>query len=122
MSGRQTYRARCAAEGCPESAFYDGMTVREVREMAQRNASNPWRCVRHSRPDEVLSPDHRTITATATASRLIEGSAKLFWVQEGRGTGSGFTHGPGFKAFADDFPEGTRLVITAAIETPEATP
>ena len=44
----------------------------------------------------------------------------LFWRAEGAGAGSGFTFGPGFNAHATDFPEGTRLVVTAQIEPVEA--
>ncbi|MFK5282653.1 hypothetical protein ACI3PL_24120, partial [Lacticaseibacillus paracasei] len=35
-------------------------------------------------------------------------------------SGSEFAHGPGFKAWAADFPEGTRLIVTVRIETPNA--
>lgn len=42
----------------------------------------------------------------------------LFWM--GEGYSSGRISGPGFKAWADDFPEGTRLTITARIEVPDA--
>ena len=41
----------------------------------------------------------------------------LFWL--GGGLSSGFTFGPGFKAFANDFPEGTKIVITATLEVPQ---
>jgi hypothetical protein len=43
----------------------------------------------------------------------------LFWFPEGGPrTGSGFQHGPGFRAFANDFPVGTRLIVTARLELP----
>jgi hypothetical protein len=43
----------------------------------------------------------------------------LYWLEEGteRG-GSGLLHGPGFIATATEFPEGTRLIVTAQIEMP----
>lgn len=44
----------------------------------------------------------------------------LFWIGEGESSGSGFTFGPGFKAFATDFPEGTQLRITAEVVIPDA--
>jgi hypothetical protein len=40
----------------------------------------------------------------------------LYWTPAGGTTGSGFTHGDGYNAFASDFPEGTRLVVEARIE------
>lgn len=42
----------------------------------------------------------------------------LFWL--GGGFDSGFTHGPGFKAFAKDFPEGTKIHIVVTVEVPDA--
>lgn len=37
----------------------------------------------------------------------------LFWDKR-----QGFTYGPGFKAYASDFPPGTKLIVTARIELP----
>jgi len=34
----------------------------------------------------------------------------------------GFVSGPGFKAYAKDFPPGARLIITARIELPSGDP
>lgn len=47
----------------------------------------------------------------------------LFWVKESRlvennPSGNGFVWGPGFKAYAKDFPEGTRVTITAEVLVP----
>lgn len=53
-----------------------------------------------------------------TATRLPHLPEHLFWIASDEKSGSGLTFGPGFKAFAKDFPEGTRLVITARIEAP----
>lgn len=50
----------------------------------------------------------------AGKSKKYPNLAGLFWDD-----GSGFTHGTGYKAYADDFPPGTRLIITARIELPE---
>ncbi|AYD83936.1 hypothetical protein SEA_GETALONG_76 [Gordonia phage Getalong] len=37
-----------------------------------------------------------------------------FWARHG------FVTGPGFKAWADDFPAGTTLIVTAEVVLPEA--
>jgi len=42
-----------------------------------------------------------------------------YWIPEGATTGSNLATGPGYRAHANDVPEGTRLVITARIELPE---
>ena len=78
-----------------------------------------WRCTRHMRPDEVLSTDD-----TARESVLeVRDRPNLGprWMPLGgeTGGGNGFITGPGFKAFAKDFPAGARLVVTARIELPE---
>lgn len=45
----------------------------------------------------------------------------LFWRAEGQEKGgNGFVFGNGFKAFAKDFPAGTRLTVTARVELPLA--
>lgn len=73
-----------------------------------------FRCTRHSKPEEVLSADNMT-TEVVMVSKKSDGCGDhLYWER------NGVQHGPGFKAWADDFPEGTRLVVTARIEFPNA--
>ena len=68
-----------------------------------------WRCVRHSQPDEVLSAENPETTCELTVEQK----------PGGRYFGNfGFVHGPGFKAFAKDFPEGTKIVVTATLIPP----
>jgi hypothetical protein len=86
-------------------------------------ARNPWRCARHSRADEVLSaddPGRETVLASYETDFGYGGKVHRFFTPEGNTTGgSGFIYGPGFRAFADDFPAGTRLIVTARVELPE---
>lgn len=128
MSRREyTIRLICAHEGCRETSFTTASTRREEAEIRKRYREQQYRCVRHTNPEEVLSLDNLERTATIVAqkveykpARVLPGAGEvqyldgLFW--SGR---SGLTHGPGFKAYASDFPEGTRLIITARIELPE---
>ena len=116
---RVTAIARCAKPGCLETAYFEYDSQRERAEAEKRRAESPWRCTRHLREDEVLSPANLERVAVLTAAKVfyqgkpIKG---LFW--KGPGLNSGLTIGPGFKAFADDFPEGTQLVITARVDLP----
>jgi hypothetical protein len=143
----RTTTVRCAQPACGATTFYTFTSQREYGEIHQRQQRTPWRCTRHDRPDEVLRPDQPAITKVLVASRVrnsryerdladyeaavarrspfarkpdefIDG---MYWLPEGGGHGSGFLFGPGFKAHATDFPEGTRLVVTARIE-PEPVP
>ncbi len=76
-----------------------------------------WRCVRHS--EHVLSPSNltREVTITAGPSAGVTG---LFWHGHPMGLVSGFAYGPGWKAFAGDFPEGTRIVVRVEAVLPKA--
>lgn len=121
MSGRQTFRAKCPVDGCHETAYWDRLTAKDRDEMWRRYSREPWRCTRHSRPHEVLALDNpqRTVTLTTAKSKRYPDLTSLFWLEEGRpDVGSGFLSGPGLMAWANDFPEGTRLVITATITAP----
>lgn len=114
----------CAEPGCREAQFYEYETRADEREAYQHQQRNPYKCTRHNRPDDVLRPDHTAITRILTASKIRYGKDNnwlpgLYWISEGGSSGSGFAFGPGFKAHASDFPEGTRLVITAYVETPD---
>ena len=121
----RTKVVRCAENGCSESTFYTYRTQREYAEITQRQAQRPYKCTRHDTPDEVLRPDNTERTHVLVASRVPFMGRRggwlpgLFWLEEGRDSGSGFTFGPGFKAHASDFPEGTRLVVTARVEMPD---
>jgi hypothetical protein len=61
---------------------------------------------------EVLAADNDATEKVLVSKRGAGGN--MYWDR------SGFVYGPGFKAFADDFPEGTQLVVTARIVMPNA--
>lgn len=111
MSRRRPVTLRCAEPDCRESAFYEVRTVAEDRELR----SKPWRCVRHSHPEIVLANigDERGQTLVC-----VEKSYGRFWFPEGKTTGSGYLHGPGFQAFAEDFQPGTRIHVSAHVLPP----
>ncbi|MXN51852.1 hypothetical protein GR158_12040 [Shinella sp. AETb1-6] len=104
------FRAKCGHEGCTEFARYEAGTRKHYLDLSLRYGNGKWRCVRHSQPDEVLSS---TNTKLVNELRVIVDDGHSYWGKER--ASSGFKHGPGFKAFAEDFPEGTVLRITAEI-------
>lgn len=113
MSRRERIlRKTCAENGCTEFARWSFSSLRELKESYEAKQKDWW-CVRHKRKDEVLSTSNNTTERTLVSVKSINGSDKLFW-----SGGSGFAYGPGFKAFADDFPEGTQLIVTARISIP----
>lgn len=116
MSRREwTFTGKCGHEGCEERFTYRYPTRRDlVSSYEVKNFSDGrWRCVRHTRPNEVLSVTNRkTVTELVNEQR-----------PHGRYFGSqGALFGPGFKVFASDLPEGARLIVTAEIILPEGEP
>jgi hypothetical protein len=129
---RREYRVsfKCAEPGCRETQFYAVSTRRDEAELYASQKRNPYRCTRHANPEENLRPGNEqtryVVIATRVRSHLPYGDdpegpwlSGLYWAPEGGRPGSGFTFGPGFNAHASDFPEGTRLIVTAQIELPE---
>ena len=123
---------QCTHEGCRETGRWDYDSQREGNEMARNPYYREWRCVRHASPDKVLSFDQpaRQVTLVCTeefrprhnfqTGQDEQRSIGKFWKLEGsESRGSGFNFSEAHKAFAADFPVGTRLVLTAYVETPE---
>jgi hypothetical protein len=136
-----TLRVNCAKEGCREAAHFEHDSMRERDESARWYAKNKWLCYRHSAEDEVLSAANTVRVATLTVARsrntryerdlaayeaaVARGSMFAYkprefydhklWVE----ADNGIVSGPGFKAFADDFPEGARLVVSVRLEMPD---
>lgn len=113
MGKEKTATLRCVEPGCGEYGHFSYRTREDYNNLS-RTYREGWRCTRHRSPDKVLTPDNPERTRELVAMP-IEGIAGLFW--DGL---NGFSHGPGFLAWAKDFPEGTRLIVTARIILPEA--
>lgn len=114
MSRREwTFTGTCGHEGCTERFTYRYPTRRDlVSSYEVKNYSDGrWRYVRHTRPNEVLSVTNQTTTHELVNEQKPYGK---YW------GGSGFVHGPGFKAFAEDFPAGTKIIVTTQVVLPEA--
>lgn len=110
------HNKKCAHEGCKEVGWFRFDTRREYTEWYKRRGNKPWLCVRHTRPDDVLSAENlkRETVLISEKSKNYPHLPDLFW-----GGSSVFCYGDGFKAYARDFPEGTKLKITAEIILPD---
>lgn len=120
MSG-QIITVVCSEDDCHEFEHFSYPNKTEVREARQRWAKKPYRCVRHLSPNTVLSPENLTRTHVLTAFEGARESRRwehVWRVDEAASSGSGYERGPGFQAFAKDFPPGTRLIVTARVELP----
>lgn len=110
---------RCTEDGCREDRIVDY----ENREQSSRLwlEGKTWKCLKHAEPDKWLRPDRPCIETVLVATVFPDLPGHVFWALEGatRG-GNGFAHGPGFRAYAADVPEGTRLRVVAALELPQS--
>lgn len=112
---RREYAVRfnCGHPGCGEFGHYSCNRRAEVVDLQKLYYPDKWRCVRHTQPGEVLSLDIPALISEL--SIFVEPHGKYWGTVR---ASSGFVYGPGFKAYANDFPEGTRLRITAEIVLP----
>jgi hypothetical protein len=108
-------RATCGHEWCTEYARYEADNRAHYIDLQKRYGNGQWLCVRHSRPEDVLSAEN---PKTVEELRIFESRGDLYWGKDK--AWNGFSHGPGFKAFACDFPPGTVLRVTAEIILPDA--
>lgn len=109
-------RKVCAEDGCREQRITNYEYKRDAMDAARREKDQPpWKCLRHSRPSDVLSEVNRTTVGVRTVTASERGSK--FWNNGERNT-TGWEYGPGFMAWAEDFPVGTKLIISADIELP----
>ena len=113
-----TVVVRCIEKGCREDAIYDWRTIKERAEISKRAVS--YRCLKHSRPTEWLRVGNARTEKVLVARRLAGLPNHLFWVDGDATTGNGFAHGSGYRAFAEDVPDGTVLRVIATLELPQA--
>ena len=112
---RQVF-VQCVVAGCRETAHLDAPPRREWS-ATQRFGEHvrTWTCFRHT-GEPPLGPDRIDSTVTVTVGNVEGCGEHRFWIE----LHNGIARGPGFTAFAQDFPIGTRLVVTARIEMPLA--
>lgn len=118
-----TRTIQCAEDGCSEWAHYSYSSNADYARLMQEQKRQPFKCSRHRNPEQLMTPTNteRTVVVSAQRSKRFPNLGdKLFWLEPGHDdVGSGYIFGPGFSSHADDFPEGTRLVINIRVEMPE---
>jgi hypothetical protein len=104
----------CAYPGCVESGCSDYASQRELAEL--KALRKEWMCMRHKRAHEILSSVATEKIHVMVVTSKSESNHR-YWADEGSPLlKSGIQSGPGFMAYAEDFPVGTRLIVTARIE------
>jgi hypothetical protein len=133
--GRHPLSIECADRSCKETCDRELPTTAEYYQALQDNRADPWKCTRHAKPDAWLRPGNEAagviLVASRVPRRVRDRSAPegwrddgylpgLYWWPEGaERASSGRVSGPGFTADAGEFPEATRLEVTARILPPE---
>lgn len=111
---KRMVRVKCGHEGCSEYAHYEADNRADAIRIDNTYGNGRWRCVRHRQPNEVLSPES---PETVFTMQVFEEPHGKYWGVEK--ASNGFVHGPGFKGFAEDFPVGTTIEVTAKITLPK---
>ena len=112
-----TQRFGCHHPGCRESVHVQYDTLRERLETAKSSYYSNWKCVRHAQPEKLLTLDG---PAVSVVLECVEENGSHYWREQGKERGfTGFNHSSAHNAYAQDFPVGTVLVVTAYVETPE---
>jgi hypothetical protein len=120
MARRGVDRRRvCAEDGCREVSITRYELKRDYAEAVRREKDQPpWKCLKHAEPDKVLSVHNREIVYITEPSRELF-SERYPDISHGIRWGtSGTMYGPGFRAWAEDLPLGTQVVVTAQLIFP----
>lgn len=132
---RRSYKHRfvCAEPDCREKRDREFETRDEEAKALKYQQEAPWKCIKHSEPEKYLQPGNEETAYTFISSRIRcqklagrrewvetdEWEPGLYWLREGWPYRSSQVSGPGFVAETSEFPEGTRLMVTARILPPE---
>lgn len=100
----------CAEPGCTEHGRYE-YTSRKDYDRIYKTYGINWRCHRHTNKSSWLTPEHLSNEVTLTVDERPYGR---FWT----GIENGYAHGTGFNAYADEFPPGTKLIVSVRVELP----
>ena len=117
MARTKTTRVQCNEPTCKEWGFFEYDNLRERQQIDRKK----WSCTRHASPERLLSTEKRLtqVSYVIGKSGRYPDMQHSYWIPQGhKDLESGFVFGPGFKGFAEDFPEGTKLTITAEVVLP----
>lgn len=124
MKKQYSRTLKCSHEGCGDVEYYTFNTQRELADHYKRIST--YTCVRHKNPLSVLGINNLTTSTKLVCKiKLMDDGNPLgkFWQEEvDFGTNkvsSAFQYGNGYKAYANDFPEGTEIVVTASVSLPD---
>ena len=116
---KYTTSVRCAEPGCNAYGHFGFDTKRDQCE--SKVSSKPYWCSRHTNREGILGMNNLAFTATKTYEAIpskIQGlKGQLFW-----NNSNGFACGDGWKAWAKDFPLGTKIIMNVSAQVVLPTP
>lgn len=107
---KRLFNVKCGFGECKEWGHYETSNRKEYEKLSKKYGGGKYRCVRHTDTHEVLGLNNLKVSETLISEKKESG---LYW-----NGFSGFAHGNGYKAYSNDFPEGTKLVVVAEIILP----
>lgn len=114
-----TVNVQCIHPDCKEWGHY-GYSTRKEQSKGYERHNRKWKCMRHTNPNTLLTLD---LLKTKVKLKCIQKEHGKYWQSEidfgSESCISGFQFGNGYKAYADDFPEGTILTISTKITLPK---
>lgn len=116
---KQTVHVKCGQPGCGEYTFFRYENKKDSIENYKYRKD--WKCTRHTKPNEVLTVENLTINlekkfvALPSEDTVLKNTDHKFWWSNDK-IGSGFVSGTGYKAWAKDFPKGTKLIVKVTAE------
>lgn len=112
---KSTVSVKCGADGCNEHRHYEADNKKEASRLYTKYGNGRYRCARHTNEEQVMGINNiqRETVLTAEESKKYPELKELFW-----GGSQGFISGPGFKAYSNDMPKGTKIIITAKLVLP----
>ena len=112
---KRTVSVQCGHKGCKEWAHYEADNKKNESRLYAKYGGGKYRCNRHTRMEEILSTENLKTEKTYISgkSKTYPELKELYWTG-----GCGVAYGPGFKAYAGDFPIGTKIIVTAELIIP----
>lgn len=116
-------KMRCTHPGCTSGLFLPYSTRERLAELQARRDS--WRCSDHDGSTVHLTPDTPAVEVTmvsvekfSSARGQEDQSIGCYFGRPGRYAGQGRVSGEGWYVLANDFPAGSRLVVSVQVLPP----
>jgi hypothetical protein len=119
MKRKINLKIHCQHPECKELKWHEFSSQKEMRKSYEYAHQDNWYCQRHNGTNLNLENLYKTDVTTlyAEKSKQYPKLDQLFWREDKKDdVGSGFRYGDIWNAYAFDFPEGTKLVVSTTVQ------